>query len=77
MPKAGPVRPSSPEPAAPAYDVDASVAPSIITEALVAASCNHLDDKWLYLIVSLGSEWPKICWTSKSVRPLLTRDDAY
>jgi|ERR1035437_3765010 hypothetical protein len=71
VPKAGPDRPF-PRTRCPAYDVDASVAPLIITEALFAASCNNLDDKWLYLIVTFGSECPSICWTSKSVRPLFT-----
>jgi len=35
-----------------------------ITDALFAASCNVLLDRCAYLMVTLGSECPRICWTS-------------
>lgn len=54
-------------PAAPIAYVGATVAPLIITEALFAASCSDLDDKWLYpstgicLVAQSDPEPPPVC----------------
>lgn len=64
------------KPASTAY-TELCLSPLITTEALFAASCNDLDDKCAYRIVTLGSEWPNICCTSYKVRPPFTKKEAY
>ena len=44
-----------------------------ISDATFAASCSALVDKCAYLMVTLGSECPKICCTSYRLRPPLTK----
>ena len=52
------------------------IEPFMTADALLAASCKVLDDRWAYRAVTLESECPNSCCTSYKLRPEFTRNDA-